>query len=116
MADKKEPRVFSASDLLLGDDVVRTIDVPGLGLVRYKPMTTREVLDLMKEKLDTQAMAMKEAWFMLHKADPEFMSFEDFVSDRTNGKAVALLVNALNSERDFRGSRPSLHPTETPRA
>ena len=117
MADKQDPRVFSPLDLLLGEDAVRTIEVPGLGLVRYKPLSTRDALELSKEKLDPAAMAAKEAWSMLCKADPDFaaaMPFERFVDDETNGRAVSQLVYALSMERDFRGSKSGSHPTAEP--
>lgn len=105
MADKKDPRVFSPLDLLLGEDAVRTIEVPGLGLVRYKPLTTRETIELSKEPLDSRALVAKEAWTMLCKADPDFavaMPFERFVGEETDGKAVSQLIYSLSKERDFR--------------
>lgn len=117
MTDKTDPRIFSPLDLLLGADVVQTIEVSGLGLVRYKPLTTMEVMELSKEKLDNRDMVAKEAWTMLCKADPEFastMPFERFVGQETDGKAVSQLIYALARERDFRASKSGSHPTEEP--
>lgn len=116
-AKKEDSRIFSPLDLLLGEDAVRTIDVPGLGLVRYRPLTTKEVIELSKEPLDSRALAAKEAWTMLCKADPDFaaeMPFERFVGEETDGKAVSQLVYALSRERDFRVSPGGSHPTGEP--
>lgn len=109
-----EERMFNPLDLLISADEVRIIEVEGLGLVRYKPLTTREAITLSQEKLDPATLAAKEAWTMLHKADPEFMPFDDFL-DRTDGRAVSRLVLALSRERDFRVSNSASHPTLTPR-
>jgi hypothetical protein len=96
-----ESHKFTPADLLM-NDAVRTVDVPGVGVVSYIPLTTREALEISNEKLGSQLMNAKEAWLMIKKANPDLMPFEDFIGDRTDGRAVVEIITALLKERSFR--------------
>jgi len=96
-----ESHKFTPADLLM-NDAVRTVDIPGVGIVSYIPLTTKEALEISNEKIGSQLMNAKEAWLMVKKANPDMMSFEEFIGECTDGRAVVEIITALLKERSFR--------------
>jgi len=97
-----EEKKFSPADLLLSNNV-RTVDVEGLGVVSYIPLSTKETMEISSDRnLDHNGMNAKETWLMIKKANPDMMSFEEFVGDGTDGRATVSLIVAMLKERDFR--------------
>lgn len=89
---------------LVENDDVRTVNIEGVGAVKYRPLTGIDMITLMSitEKDDTPEMfGFRATWVMMHKAYPDFTYAE---WEKYDAKVSGRIISAIVNDSDFLGS------------
>jgi hypothetical protein len=89
--EAKTMKTFKVSDFTAGVDEVKTEKIKGLGVVKYKVLTARDIAEIPEDVKGDQGLYL--VYVMLHKAD-ETVTFEEVgkLPVDVSGKLMETLV------------------------